>query len=104
MGAKRNALVAGGVRGGKRRPFQLADPASSSNQSRSVIVVGGHSPSDPMKTPSSNQRFFQSISFGDCAGWTKTVQPKQKDPTISKTRGAAYVPPTRDCSLWLSHA
>ncbi|EJK59663.1 hypothetical protein THAOC_20079, partial [Thalassiosira oceanica] len=70
----------------------------------SVIVVGGHSPSDPMKTPSSNQRFFQSISFGDCAGWTKTVQPKQKDPTISKTRGAAYVPPTRDCSLWLSHA
>ncbi|EJK54688.1 hypothetical protein THAOC_25663, partial [Thalassiosira oceanica] len=56
------------------------------------IVVGGHSPSDPMKTPSSNQRFFQSISFGDCAGtgWTKTVQPKQKDPTISKTRGAAY--------------
>ncbi|EJK57705.1 hypothetical protein THAOC_22221, partial [Thalassiosira oceanica] len=27
MGAKRNALVAGGVRGGKRWPFQLADPA-----------------------------------------------------------------------------
>ena len=62
---------------------------------------------------SSNTELFQSISFGDCAGWTKTVQPKQnalkyrmvsKDPPISKTLCAAMRLLPVTASLWLSHA
>ncbi|EJK68933.1 hypothetical protein THAOC_09854 [Thalassiosira oceanica] len=92
-------------------------------------VDGGHGPTqwtrrrvegtqlsriDPVVAPNTargSEKVTQKKSSS--AGWTKTVQPNQnaleypevsKDPPISKIPGAAYAPPTRDCSLWLSPA
>ena len=103
IGAKRNALwqkASAGVNNGlsDMQILRYTGPKRSQLLSPGPVQTNSFS-------SSSSTELFQSISFGDCAGWTKTVHPKQNAleyPEVSKTPWCRYtrlLPVT--ASLWL---
>ena len=90
---------AGANNGGSRKNMQIL---RYTVPKRSQLLTPGSVQTNSFSS-SSNTELFQSISFSDCAGWTKIVHPKQTPSNIQRSQKIhrspkplvpLYAPPT----------